>query len=171
MNLMADAKYVYDAYGQRIRMKEIGTYDNTTFHYDGLLNYKEHVMYLINEQDRTCVKQPLKGDFKLMEIPHNATLLAAIILGSSSAPLDGLEVSTWIGETQEKAKYLISATVFGCIPVNTFYHTDKTGWVTISFYDNVIGVENPEELYPPPYCQGVQLRDESSDFYSLFEKH
>lgn len=35
------AQYVYDALGQRIRLKEQGTYENKTFTYDALLLFRE----------------------------------------------------------------------------------------------------------------------------------
>lgn len=39
--LMAYAKYSYDALGQRIRFREIGSYVNKTFHLDALLLFRE----------------------------------------------------------------------------------------------------------------------------------
>lgn len=35
------AKYEYDALGERIRIKEIGTYENKTFTYDALLLFRK----------------------------------------------------------------------------------------------------------------------------------
>lgn len=39
--LGAFAKYTYDALGQRIRLREFGSYNNKTFHLDVLLLYRE----------------------------------------------------------------------------------------------------------------------------------
>lgn len=38
---MASAKYTYDAFGQRIRFREIGSYQNQTFWIDALLLFRE----------------------------------------------------------------------------------------------------------------------------------
>lgn len=38
---MAFAKYSYDALGQRIRLREFGSYNNKTFQLDVLLLYRE----------------------------------------------------------------------------------------------------------------------------------
>lgn len=35
------AKYLYDGLGHRVRLMEVGTYENTTFTYDGLLLFRE----------------------------------------------------------------------------------------------------------------------------------
>lgn len=38
------AQYEYDAWGQRIHIKEIGTYDNKTFAVDALLLFQKVVL-------------------------------------------------------------------------------------------------------------------------------
>lgn len=38
--LWSYAQYMYDALGQRIRIKELGTYENKTFSVDALLLYR-----------------------------------------------------------------------------------------------------------------------------------
>lgn len=35
------AKYLYDALGQRVRLMELGTYENKSFTYDALLLFRE----------------------------------------------------------------------------------------------------------------------------------
>lgn len=39
--LWAYAKYLYDGFGERIRLRELGTYENKSFTYDVLLLFKE----------------------------------------------------------------------------------------------------------------------------------
>ncbi|XP_056299105.1 ependymin-like 1 [Pseudoliparis swirei] len=170
--LWTGAKYLYDALGQRIRVMEIGAYENKSFTYDALLLYKERVMYEINQHDRTCKKMPLKGDFQPMAIPKNATLAGQIILGSSSGPGQGLLVNTWMGDLPEKAgKFMSTVTEFGCIPISTVYHTPKFGWMVTTFFNNVVGISDPGQLNPPAYClnAGVKVEEEEpTDFLSLF---
>lgn len=55
-------------------------------------------MYQINRKDKTCKKLPLKTDFQPMSVPKDASLLGQAILGSSSAPGQGLLVNTWMGD-------------------------------------------------------------------------
>uniref|UniRef100_A0A4W6D836 Ependymin-like 1 n=1 Tax=Lates calcarifer TaxID=8187 RepID=A0A4W6D836_LATCA len=167
------SQYMYDALGQRIRLKEMGTYENKSFTYDALLLFREATMFEINNHDRTCKKKPLKVDFQPLEIPKTASLLGQAVIGSSSGPGQGLLVNTWIGDLPKKAgKFMSTVTEFGCIPVSNVYHTDQFGWVLTSFFNNVIGLLDPGQLIPPAFCKGAQLEamdgEDPVNFYSLF---
>ncbi|TNN37415.1 Ependymin-2 [Liparis tanakae] len=170
--MWTNAKYLYDALGQRVRIMETVMYENTTFTFDALLLFKEATIYEINQHDRTCKKSPLKGDFHPMAIPKNASLVGQIILGSSSGPGQGLLVNVWWGDLPEKAgKFMSTVTEFGCIPVSTVYHTEKFGWVQTTFFNNVVGIPDPGQLNPPAYCldDGMKVEEEEpTDFLSLF---
>uniref|UniRef100_A0AAX7SEN5 Ependymin-like 1 n=1 Tax=Astatotilapia calliptera TaxID=8154 RepID=A0AAX7SEN5_ASTCA len=176
------AKYLYDAWGQRVRLMELGNYQNKSFTYDALLLFREAAMYEIDDKARTCKKKPLKADFHPMEIPINSTLVGQAVLGSSSGPGEGLLVNTWTGNlpgnTGELAsnvqnchpgclsalslwthfmsvlpgKYLTTFTEFGCIPVNTMYQTQEYGWMVTGFFNNVVGISDPGQLNPPDFC-------------------
>nr|XP_019955756.1 PREDICTED: ependymin-like [Paralichthys olivaceus] len=165
-------QYEYDALGQRIRLKELGTYLNKSFTYDALLLYREAIMYEINGNNRTCKKRPLKADFQPMGIPKTATLLDQAVLGSSSGPGQGLLINTWIGDLPEKqGKFMSTVTEFGCIPVSTAYHTDNFGWMVTSFFNNIIGISDPDQLNPPDFCPDAEMKDvteEPVNFFSLF---
>ncbi|XP_034532434.1 ependymin-like [Notolabrus celidotus] len=173
--LTAFAKFTYDALGKRIRLRECGEYNNKTFHLDVLLLFNQGVMYKINNKDRTCCKKQLSAEFHPLQIPKNSTLLAQVVLGSSSGPGQGVLVNTWAGEMQLKrgrAKYMSTVTEFGCVPVSTLFHTDRTGWIVTSFFNNVIGITDPQILIPPAFCRGARLEkedgEEPENFFSLF---
>ncbi|XP_045920114.1 ependymin-like [Micropterus dolomieu] len=173
--LTAYAKYSYDALGKRIRLREFGSYNNMTFHSDVLLLYRQGVMYKINYRDRTCCKKHLCTRFHPLEIPRNASLLGQVVLGSSSGPGQGLLVNTWVGEMKLRngtAKYMSTVTEFGCVPVSTLFYTEKSGWVVTSFFNNVIGLEDPQQLNPPTFCEDALLEEEDGEdpetFFSLF---
>ncbi|XP_029932394.1 ependymin-like [Myripristis murdjan] len=176
--LMAYAKYSYDAWGQRIRFKQIGSYENKTFHEDVLVLYKQEVLYKINQRNQTCCKKRLHGCFHPLAIPQNASLLGQSVLGSSSAPGQGLLVNTWVGEMMTKhrgrAKYMSTVTEFGCVPVSTLFHTKQDGWMVTSFFNNVLGIVDPQLFFPPPFCKDAELEEEDgeepADFYSLFSE-
>lgn len=59
-------------------------------------------MYKINNKNHTCYKRPLSVDFHPLAIPQSASLLAQVVLGSSSGPGQGILVNTWTGELQTK---------------------------------------------------------------------
>ncbi|XP_077598103.1 ependymin-like 1 isoform X1 [Stigmatopora nigra] len=185
--LWAFARYMYDALGQRIRLQEMGFYQNKSFTYDALLLYREGVMYEINQQDVTCKKRALRADFHPMAVPRNASLMGQAVLGSSSGPGQGVLVDTWTGQLPDNgkeacegnlqsslicqfypaARYLITVTEFGCIPISTSYKTKPFGWIVTSFFNNVIGISDPNQLNPPAFCQDA-LHEEPVDFFSLF---
>ncbi|CAB1428473.1 unnamed protein product [Pleuronectes platessa] len=170
--LEAYIRYEYDAMGQRIRLKELGAYENKSFTYDALLLFRQAVMYEINHKNHTCKKRPLKADFHPMGIPKTAGLLGQAVVGSSSGPGQGLLVNTWMGDLPDKqGKYLSTVTEFGCIPVSTAYQNAKFGWVVTSFFNNVVGISDPGQLNPPDFCPDAEMEDgaeEPVDFLSLF---
>ncbi|XP_005800090.1 ependymin-2-like [Xiphophorus maculatus] len=171
--LFTFAKYLYDALGRRVRLLELGTYENKTFTYDVLLHYREATMYEIHSHNRTCKKMPLKVEFYPLSIPKDATLLGQVVVGSSSGPGQGLLVNSWMGDLPDKSgKYLSVVTEFGCIPVSTNYQTKEYGWMLMSFFDNVIGIEDPNLLNVPSFCsegEGKEEQTEPVDFFNLFQ--
>ncbi|XP_010735588.3 ependymin [Larimichthys crocea] len=171
--LMGFAKYSYDALRKRIHLREVGSFNNKTFHIDLLLLYKEGVMYKINYKNRTCSKKPLSVEFHPLEIPQSASLLGQVVLGSSSGPGQGVLVNTWAGELKLKegpAKYMSTVTEFGCIPVSTLFHSKKSGWVVVSFFNVIIGLVDPQHLIPPSFCEDARLEsgEEPITFFNLF---
>ncbi|KAL0970409.1 hypothetical protein UPYG_G00241610 [Umbra pygmaea] len=170
----AHGKFTYDGFGERIRFKEVGCYENKTFAVDALLLFRKGIMYTIHHRTKTCKMHRLRRDhFHPVEIPRNATLLGQVVLGSSSAPGQGLLVNTWHGEHKTRTgakKYMSTFTEFGCIPVSTTHHCNKTEWVLTSFFNVVIGFEDPQVFIPPTFCHGSQLDDneEEADFYTVF---
>ncbi|KAK1792758.1 hypothetical protein P4O66_012679 [Electrophorus voltai] len=168
-DFQAIAKFNYDALEQRIHFGEFGYYQNKTFHVDALLLYKEGVMYKINRHNKTCTRKELKSSFHPLKVPHNATLLGQVVLGSMSHHGESLLVNSWAGEIPEhKAKYLLTFTKLGCIPVSCLYNSPKTGGITISFFNNIVGIVDPNVFIPPPYCTTATLEEGSNDFFSIF---
>ncbi|KAI5607352.1 hypothetical protein C0J50_7104, partial [Silurus asotus] len=126
----AYGKYAYDAILQRIRFGELVHHENQTLVRNVLLLYREHVMYLIDYKNKTCEKRQLTSQFHPMKIPRNSTLLGQVVLGSLSAPGEGLLVNSWTGEAAEdKGNYILTFTEFGCLPVTVLFNRPNTGWV------------------------------------------
>ncbi|CAN9509710.1 unnamed protein product [Ophioblennius macclurei] len=167
------AKYMYDAIGERIRIWEIGSYQNQSFTADVLLLYNEATAYEIHDHNRTCKKLPLKTEFQPAAVPKDASLLGQAVLGSSSGPGQGLLVNTWMGDLPPSVggKYLMTVTEYGCIIVSTAVQTKEFGWLVTNYFDNVIGIPDPNKLNPPDYCLKAPLEDvEPVDFYSFFQE-
>ncbi|XP_051982063.1 ependymin-like [Xyrauchen texanus] len=163
------AKYRYDAFGQRIHIREFGQHDNKSFHLNMLFLFRERVVYSINMRNKTCQKNPLQTAFHPLMIPRNASLLGQVVLGGSSGPGEGLLVNTWTGVIPEtQGKYMATVTEFGCIPVSVIYYTTQMGWVVTSYFNAVKGIEDPDQLNPPSFCTDAQTEETMLNFYSGF---
>ncbi|KAG5261261.1 hypothetical protein AALO_G00301850 [Alosa alosa] len=167
--LWAVGGYAYDAITQRIHLGEVGTYNNKSFTYDALMLFQEEVLYEINHHDKTCVKKALKSDFHPMEVPKAASFLSQVVLGTSSGPGQGLLVNSWRGDMPDKSgNYMLSFTEFGCLPVSALVKTKNMGWMSVSYFNNMLGVD-PNVFIPPPFCKDAKLEDgEKADFFSIF---
>ncbi|XP_037538385.1 ependymin-like [Nematolebias whitei] len=173
---LALAKYTYDEVGQRISLRELGTFGNKTFfHLDILLLYQEGIMYRINRKAGTCVQKHLSEGFHPLAVPKDATLVGQYVLGSSSVPGEGVLVNTWAGKLQMRkgtAEYMTTVTEFGCLPVSTMFCKNNERWVVVSFFDNVAGMADPQDFIPPPFCNDDRLEEEEEEnltaFISLF---
>ncbi|KAM9450025.1 ependymin-like [Clarias gariepinus] len=168
-SFQALGKYSYDAFLRRIRFGEFVKAKNHTAFLDALLLYREQVMYLINYKNKTCQKKALTSKFHPMKIPCNSTLLGQVVLGSLSAPGEGLLVNSWAGEIpQVQGQYVMTFTEFGCLPVTVLYNMPKTGWVVTNFFNIVRGIKNPSVFIPPLFCQNATLEAGEGDFFSAF---
>ncbi|XP_041635379.1 ependymin-like [Cheilinus undulatus] len=167
-------RFVYDAVGQRIRVFQNVTQYNKTINTDSLLLFKEKVMYNINDQNRTCTKLPVQGDFHPMGVPKDASLLGQVVLGSSSGPGEGLMVNTWLENFPDGGDIISTVTAVGCIPVSVVQEVkvdeQVLGWTVQSFFNNVIGIPDPSLLSPPSFCKDAKMMNtkEQVDFFSLF---
>ncbi|XP_066502303.1 ependymin [Hoplias malabaricus] len=164
-------RFSYDAVEQRIRVIASGKEGTQDVFVDFLMLFREGFYYDINYHNKTCVKVPFSGDFIPIEIPINAQHTAQFVIGSLSAPAQGLLVNNWVGSLPElKANYSLSFTEFGCIPVSAYYNVENTGHVLSSYFDVVVGLENPDVFIPPSFCTSAKLleknKDEMADFFT-----
>nr|WAJ59518.1 epdl2 protein [Stomatorhinus ivindoensis] len=157
-------RFSYDALGRQIRVRVLTVDHNQTSFADVLLLYKEGVSYEISYQNQTCKKAPLKTPFPPIEIPPDAQLQGQVVLGSSSAPGMGVLVNAWKGAVPaQKAKYLLTFTEFGCLPISSLNHVEDVGLIFTTFYDLVIGIEDPDEFIPPHFCNKAELKQTESE--------
>uniref|UniRef100_A0A673ABV6 Ependymin-like 1 n=1 Tax=Sphaeramia orbicularis TaxID=375764 RepID=A0A673ABV6_9TELE len=162
-------KYVYDALGKRMRLFELGIYENKTFNYDAILLYREGVMYEIHDHDKTCEKKPLKADFFVLGVPKNSSFVGQAVVGTSSAPGAGLLVNTWTGEMPE-----VTMSVYVCFYTLGRKLISLYAFFFFSYFDNVVGITDPGVFIPPDFCKAAMMKPQSQpvDIFSLFHnKH
>ncbi|XP_063042399.1 ependymin-like [Engraulis encrasicolus] len=167
----AVGRFAYDALQQRIHLGEMGTYNNKSYTYNTLFLFEESVMYEINDKEQTCVKKALQSDFHPMAVPKGATFVSQVVLGSSSGPGQGLLVNNWWGNVPGQGNYMVTFSEFGCYPVSSLSQTKEFGWMSVSYFDNVLGAE-PHWFIPPPFCADAELVESEdgkvTDFFSAF---
>ncbi|XP_063042572.1 ependymin-1-like isoform X2 [Engraulis encrasicolus] len=173
-SLWAVGKFAYDAINQRVHLGETGIYNNKSFTYDGLMLFQEGILYEIYYHNKTCVKKPLKADFHPMEVPKGAEFISQVVIGTSSALGEGLLVNSWWGDMPDKQGiYFLSFTEYGCFPVSAFVKSKTTDTFSVSYYDNVVGVE-PDVFVPPPFCKDAKLEvnkdGKEANFFSFFKR-
>nr|WAJ59534.1 epdl2.2 protein [Paramormyrops sp. MAG] len=158
-------RFSYDALGQQIRVRALIVDHNQTSFVDLLLLYKEGVSYEISYPNQTCKKAPLKTPFRPIEIPPDAKLLGKVVLGTNSDPgMGGVLVNSWAGAVPVlKAKYKLTFTEFGCLPISSQIHVENVGLILTSFYNLVIGIEDPNEFIPPPSCDKAELQQTENE--------
>nr|XP_023680138.1 ependymin-like [Paramormyrops kingsleyae] len=123
------------------------------------------VSYEISYPNQTCKKAPLKTPFRPIEIPPDAKLLGKVVLGTNSDPsMGGVLVNSWAGAVPVlKAKYKLTFTEFGCLPISSQIHVENVGLIFTSFYDLAIWIEDPNEFIPPPSCDKAELQQTESE--------
>ncbi|XP_043931783.1 ependymin-like [Protopterus annectens] len=149
------AAFSYDAFEERERLVgEVITGPNQTIIVGTILLYKQHALYNIFYHNKTCSKSPLSAPFRRVEVPHDAHFNGQFVIGSSSAPGEGLLANSWSGEVKEQgARYHLTTTEIGCLPINVLYHTNETGWIVTSYYDIIDGIKDPNVFVPPEFCK------------------
>ncbi|XP_029625875.1 ependymin [Salmo trutta] len=151
-------KFSYDAFEERVHLRLLLDQDNHTTYRDTLLLYKEGIAYQIFRHNQTCEKVHFKDPWKPMEIPRDAKFQSQVIIGSLSAPAEGLLVNNWSGTIAEPHDdYLLTFTEFGCLPVHAWwYNIEHQTLMSLSFFDMVLGVEDPEVFNPPSFCDKAE---------------
>ncbi|XP_012722380.2 ependymin-2 [Fundulus heteroclitus] len=166
-SMMTSGTLAYDAFGRRMRARHYGSFGNHTFAVDELMLYQQETMYEINWGTMSCRKLPLDTYFMPMHVPADAKLLGQAFLGSSSSWGMGLLTNTWYGQFPNNDTYSTVFTEIGCLPLTFSYFSPKSGWTLISTYNWVIGLSNPLDFFPPPFCYNVAM-EKSAKPYTFF---
>ncbi|XP_019732191.1 ependymin-like [Hippocampus comes] len=157
--VMSTGTITYDAFGQKIRVRNFGMVGNETLTVDQLMLFQKKVYYEIDWSKLSCKKRRLNTDFVPMQVPDDANLMGQIVLGSSSSWGMGVLVNTWYGDLPGNGSYTSVFTEIGCIPMTFTGYTPTSGWTIISTFNWVLGITNPMDLVPPFFCAKAQLED------------
>ncbi|XP_067085262.1 ependymin [Osmerus mordax] len=159
-------EFFYDGAGQRVKRRAMETVNNNTIYREELMLYQEGVYYEIYHHNKTCTKAPFKVKWFPIEVPGDASFQKQFVMGSLSDVREGLLINSWTGQLpQFKAKYLMTFTEFGCLPLSINLNIENVGYIVQDFYDIVVGIEDPGVFFPPPFCDKASDRGETvTDF-------
>nr|XP_046264202.1 ependymin-like [Scatophagus argus] len=149
----------YDAFGQRMRVRNYGVVGNQTFAMDQLMLFGQKVYYEINWSKLSCKKKALDTSFIPMHVPSDAKLMGQVFMGSSSSWGMGVLVNTWYGDLPHNGKYMTVFSEIGCIPMTFTAYSPESGWTTVSTFNWVLGNTNPMDYFPPFFCSKSQLEE------------
>ncbi|AWP05958.1 putative ependymin-like [Scophthalmus maximus] len=149
----------YDAFGQRMRVRNYGFASNQTFGLDQLMLFNQKVYYEIDWSKLSCKKFALDASFNPMRVPTDAKLAGQVFMGSSSSWGMGALVNTWQGSLPNNGMYTTVFTEIGCIPLTYTSFTPTSGWTTLSTYNWVLGNSNPMDYIPPFFCAKSKLEE------------
>ncbi|XP_022611390.1 ependymin-like [Seriola dumerili] len=156
---MSTGTITYDAFGQRMRVRNYGFSGNQTFGVDQLMLFNQKVYYEIDWSKLSCKKKALDTSFIPMHVPSDAKLMGQVFLGSSSSFGMGVLVNTWYGDLPHNGTYTTVFSEIGCIPMTYTSYTPESGWITISTFNWVLGNTNPMDYTPPFFCAKSKLEE------------
>ncbi|XP_070829386.1 ependymin-like [Chaetodon trifascialis] len=155
--VMSTGTITYDAFGQRMRVRNYGMIGNQTFAMDQLMLFNKKVYYEIDWSNFSCTKKALDTTFNPMQVPADAKLMGQVFMGSSSSWGMGVLTNTWYGSLPQNGMYMSVFTEIGCIPLTFMSYTPASGWTTVSTFNWVLGNTNPMDYVPPSFCSKSQL--------------
>uniref|UniRef100_A0A8C2W8J2 Ependymin n=1 Tax=Cyclopterus lumpus TaxID=8103 RepID=A0A8C2W8J2_CYCLU len=151
---MSTGTVSYDAFGQRMRVRNYQLVSNQTSSTDQLMLFNQKVYYEIDWSNLSCKKKALDTTFLPMQVPSNAKLMGQVFMGSSSSWGMGVLVNTWYGELPqngERKRCILNKDIL-----------TRSEWMialaTVTF-NWVLGNTNPMDYSPPFFCAKSKLEE------------
>ncbi|KAI4895305.1 hypothetical protein NFI96_011142 [Prochilodus magdalenae] len=163
---MSTGIFTYDGWGQQFRFRNFETVDNISYFTDLLMDFKQNIVYEINNANQTCKKKTLVTSFNPIQVPPDSVFAGQAIMGTTSIPEGGVLVNNWVGEVPEiQVKYMFIFSEYTCLPVTVMIHTPEFNWSAISFFNQVLTVVDPSDFIPPAFCENaVPEETDKTDF-------
>uniref|UniRef100_A0A667Z4A9 Ependymin-like 1 n=1 Tax=Myripristis murdjan TaxID=586833 RepID=A0A667Z4A9_9TELE len=121
----------YDAFGQRVLVRNLVTAGNHTFSVEHLMLFKQNVYYEMDWSRFSCQKKKLDPSFIPMQVPADANHMGQVVIGSLSSWGMGVTVNTWYGALPPNGMYMHVFTDAGCFPATLLAFTPESGWTAV----------------------------------------
>ncbi|XP_072240055.1 ependymin-like [Leuresthes tenuis] len=143
---MSTGTISYDAYGQKLRVRNNGVTGYGTSALDQLMLFNQEVFYEIDWGNLSCKKMPLEAYFFPMQVPSDAILMGQAIMGSSSSWGMGLLVNTWYEALPYNGTYSMVFSDIGCIPLTYSGYSPASGWTTVRLEPGLTELQKYSDL-------------------------
>uniref|UniRef100_A0A667ZQE3 Ependymin n=1 Tax=Myripristis murdjan TaxID=586833 RepID=A0A667ZQE3_9TELE len=168
--IMSTGRIKYDAFGQRVLVRNLVTAGNHTFSVEHLMLFKQNVYYEMDWSRFSCQKKKLDPSFIPMQVPADANHMGQVVIGSLSSWGMGVTVNTWYGALPPNGK---RGRTYSSVSLMGFFTPHQTnGTSRFSTYNWVLGTTDPMDFLPPFFCGKSQLEEtEKADtFFTALDK-
>ncbi|RUS86543.1 hypothetical protein EGW08_005682 [Elysia chlorotica] len=152
-NFTQYADISYDLVNRRVREVEYVEEGTDRDYEDVLYLHNINKEYRINLKLKNCTVSALTRPFIHFGLPPDAKYMGTANIGPVNFPDEHATVILFEGEDkQEGTFYYGEVTTPDCVPVNTGFFTNRTGYVHTSFFDITGGIPDPSVFIPPTGC-------------------
>merc|ERR1711922_58787 len=155
-NFTKYAEISYDETNKRVREMEFLIDGANKTAYDVLYLHNVNEEYRIDLKTKNCTKHPLSRPFIPFGMPDGARYVGAANVGPVNIPDEHATVIIFEGvDEEEKARFSGTVTSPDCVPVQSTYVSNRTGFVHTTFFDITGGIPDPTVFIPPANCVAV----------------
>ncbi|WAR18769.1 EPDR1-like protein [Mya arenaria] len=146
----------YDEANMRVRIIEEREVGSDKEYYDTLYLHNIRREYKLNLKTRQCNVTDLMRPFRPFGVPPFAKFVFEAEIGAAGIPGESLIAQTWDGEFEDKSRFVVTTTYPDCVPLNSGFYSNETGFVQSDFYDISVGISDPMVFIPPTECNKFQ---------------
>ncbi|KAL4237795.1 Mammalian ependymin-related protein 1 [Mactra antiquata] len=145
-------KVSYDETNKRVRIIEEVEQGTEKDYYDVLWLHNIQREYRFNLKTRKCNVTTLMRPFRPFGVPPFAKFVFEAEIGAAGVPGESLIAQTWDGEFEDKSRFVVSVTYPDCVPLNSGFYSESTGFEQSDFFDVSLGISDPMAFIPPREC-------------------
>ncbi|XP_074649499.1 mammalian ependymin-related protein 1-like [Tubulanus polymorphus] len=147
------AHYTYDAIGRRERFVDEVNINDDKENYDIIRLYNAGKEYRLNLKTKVCQSQQITHAWAAIQIPSSATYYGEVSIGSLLSS-NQVSAQMWGADTPG-GRYSAVWTEKDCIPIQQILISKHHGTVQTSYFDVLLGNQDPNVFIPPQECQSV----------------
>ncbi|KAK7482196.1 hypothetical protein BaRGS_00026545 [Batillaria attramentaria] len=145
------AKISYDENEKRVREIEEIEIDNDRDYYDVLYLHNMNKEYRLNLRTRKCNTTTLSRPWFPFGVPPEAEYDGEAVIGPVNIDNEHVTIVRFHGRVAE-GDFFGTVSFPDCIPINSGFFSNRTGFVETTFFDITTGIPDPTVFNPPSEC-------------------